>query len=105
MSKHKHQDARVTPRRQSEVKQLRFAIGLSAAELGGAGAPKSEVSIEMEQELEEARPLKMMSDPKDPSPKERSHTPPVPHVVPSPLPRWARTAVRPTSVPRARKPS
>ena len=62
-----------TVRPQNEVKQGRFTIGPleeGAAELG-AGAPESEVLIEVEEESEEARPLKRMNDSKDTSAKER----------------------------------
>ena len=59
---------------QSEVKQLRFAIGFleeGTAELGGAGAPEFEVLIEMEVESEETRLPTRMDDPKETSAKER----------------------------------
>ena len=66
-----------TVRPQSEVKQVRSAIGPleeDAAELGGAGSPDSEVLIEMEEEAEEPRPLQRMNNPQDPSAGKRSHT-------------------------------
>ena len=54
-------------RPKNKVKQLHLAI---AAELG-AGAPEPELLIEVDEELEKARPLKRMSDPKEPSAEEK----------------------------------